>query len=420
MTNNNFRTEKGSMGTVKVPADALYRAQTQRAVNNFPVSGLRFSRAMIEALGGQMEYLLIDKMYQNTFHAKIKVVTQEGDERTIAFYNNVTHDEEGRVTGVLFSGTDITDRKKGEAALKASEEKYRNLVDNAPVGVFTSKLDGEILFVNDAMARLLGYTDVDEVKGRNATSYYANPSDRKNMIETLRNSGRVINFETRFLTASGGTRDVLLSAVLTAERLSGTVMDITERIRLEQELRQSEMFLNDVGRIGQIGGWEMDLVTRKAKWTSGTYYVVGLGWNDPIPGLDGHLDYYLPEYRPMVAEAMRALIEDDKPLAFEARWMHGNPIDYRDLGGCYLDEVPKGGCQVWLGTEGALNPPTNLQANFEAHQVKLRWTPSPDAIQYRIIRHTGTKIRLENTRCCVLALQSVKNLASTCSYGAIH
>ena len=30
-------------------------------------------------------------------------------------------------------------------------------------------------------------------------------------------------------------------------------------------------------------------------------------------------------------------------LAFEYRWMHGNPIDYRDLGGCYLDEVPRGG-----------------------------------------------------------------------------
>lgn len=33
-------------------------------------------------------------------------------------------------------------------------------------------------------------------------------------------------------------------------------------------------------------------------------------------------------------------------LAFEYRWMHGNPIDYRDLGGCYLDEVPKGGSGV--------------------------------------------------------------------------
>ncbi len=47
----NFRIEKDSQGEVKVPADALYAAQTQRAVENFPVSGIRFSRAFIKALG---------------------------------------------------------------------------------------------------------------------------------------------------------------------------------------------------------------------------------------------------------------------------------------------------------------------------------------------------------------------------------
>jgi fumarate hydratase, class II len=46
-----FRTEKDSLGEVRVPATALYGAQTQRAVENFPISGQRFGRRMIEALG---------------------------------------------------------------------------------------------------------------------------------------------------------------------------------------------------------------------------------------------------------------------------------------------------------------------------------------------------------------------------------
>ena len=46
-----YRIEKDSMGEVQVPADALYSAQTQRAVNNFPVSGLRFPRTFLRALG---------------------------------------------------------------------------------------------------------------------------------------------------------------------------------------------------------------------------------------------------------------------------------------------------------------------------------------------------------------------------------
>ncbi|MBL7662326.1 class II fumarate hydratase [bacterium] len=50
-TSQKFRIEKDSMGEMKVPVDALYAAQTQRALENFPISGLRFSRSFIRALG---------------------------------------------------------------------------------------------------------------------------------------------------------------------------------------------------------------------------------------------------------------------------------------------------------------------------------------------------------------------------------
>ena len=46
-----YRTERDTMGEMRVPADALYGAQTQRAVENFPISGLRFPRPFIRALG---------------------------------------------------------------------------------------------------------------------------------------------------------------------------------------------------------------------------------------------------------------------------------------------------------------------------------------------------------------------------------
>ena len=51
MANEGFRIERDSMGELQVPADALWGAQTQRAVENFPISGLRMPRAFIRALG---------------------------------------------------------------------------------------------------------------------------------------------------------------------------------------------------------------------------------------------------------------------------------------------------------------------------------------------------------------------------------
>src|SRR5436190_7534593 len=48
---DSYRTEKDSMGEMQVPAAAYYGAQTARAVENFPISGLRFSRRFIAAMG---------------------------------------------------------------------------------------------------------------------------------------------------------------------------------------------------------------------------------------------------------------------------------------------------------------------------------------------------------------------------------
>lgn len=50
MSTQDFRIEKDSMGEVRVPSNALYSAQTQRAVENFPISGITFPRALIRAL----------------------------------------------------------------------------------------------------------------------------------------------------------------------------------------------------------------------------------------------------------------------------------------------------------------------------------------------------------------------------------
>jgi PAS domain S-box-containing protein len=97
--------------------------------------------------------------------------------------------------------------------------------------------------------------------------------------------------------------------------------EIASRKQIEKDLRDRENLLNDVGAIAKIGGWEMDLLTSKAKWTRTTYDIVEIEIGQPVPGPDEHINYYLPEYHALVKEAMGALIKDDKPLNFEARLM---------------------------------------------------------------------------------------------------
>jgi len=63
----------------------------------------------------------------------------------------------------------------------------------------------------------------------------------------------------------------------------------------EDKILKNEELLNEVGNIAKIGGWEMDLIARKAYWTKGTYDIVEIEYDKPIPGPDEHISYYLPE-----------------------------------------------------------------------------------------------------------------------------
>jgi fumarate hydratase, class II len=81
--NDNFRIEADSMGEMKVPADALYGAQTARAVENFPISGLRFSRQFIRALGLIKKQAAITNTDLGGLEAKISNAIQEAAQEVI-------------------------------------------------------------------------------------------------------------------------------------------------------------------------------------------------------------------------------------------------------------------------------------------------------------------------------------------------
>ncbi|HIE30661.1 TPA: hypothetical protein EYP66_25660 [Candidatus Poribacteria bacterium] len=81
------------------------------------------------------------------------------------------------------------------------------------------------------------------------------------------------------------------------------------------------------------------------------------------------------------------------PLNYGVRTLQSTPYGlFLGTANPFTDDAPEGGCQVWLGTPGAINPPDNLQANFGEHEVKLRWWPSEAAVMYRIIRHTAVEV----------------------------
>jgi len=132
---------------------------------------------------------------------------------------------------------DITDRKKAEEKLRISEKKYRNLVENAFVGIYTSNLDGKIIFANHAMSQMLEYDSYDEFIRNGVISSYKNGEVREVLIEKLKESRRIFNFEVELITKKNNTISVLVNSFLSGEIITGMMMDISSRKKAEEKIR---------------------------------------------------------------------------------------------------------------------------------------------------------------------------------------
>ena len=96
-------------------------------------------------------------------------------------------------------GIDISERKRVEHALRKSEEKYRNIFDNASEGIFQSSPEGRYLSVNPAFARMFGYASPDEVVSTItdiAHQLFADARDRERLLKMLAEQDSVKDFET--------------------------------------------------------------------------------------------------------------------------------------------------------------------------------------------------------------------------------
>ena len=153
--------------------------------------------------------------------------------------------DEGQIIGLVGIGRDITLRKRAEAAVLASEVRFRSLFENVKEGLYQSTPEGRLITVNPAFVAMFGYDSADQMLGLDVTqALYVNPADRKKMTEIFRTDGEVRGAELRLLKKSGEEMLGLENAraVLddqgTLLYYEGTLVDITDRKHAENMLIQ--------------------------------------------------------------------------------------------------------------------------------------------------------------------------------------
>jgi two-component system cell cycle sensor histidine kinase/response regulator CckA len=187
---------------------------------------------------------------------EFRVRSPRGVERRVHLRASPMKSEDGRMTGWVGTLEDVTERYAAEQALRASEERYRSLVESARDAIFTMSAEGAITSLNPAFETITGWRR-EQWLGKEFGPI-VHPEDMPLAMEMFL---RVIAgetpppFEVRITTKSGGyvvgeftvtrqVRDGEFAGIL------GIARDITERKRLEDQLNQAQK----MEAIGQLAG----------------------------------------------------------------------------------------------------------------------------------------------------------------------
>lgn len=235
-----------------------------------------------------------------------RITRPDGEERTVHHEYSADFDENGKPVRLFGTIQDITERKRIELELHRSREDLARAQQVARIGSFSRDMATGRVEWSDEFLRIWGLTGTARKTTAESLVLLIHPEDRQKFIEgrdTALDTGARMPLDFRITRPDGEERilhreyGVIFDDEKKPIRMFGTVQDITERKKIENEMRRSREDLARAQRIAGIGSFDHDLITNKAEWSDELYRLYGLSPEEDGGDINLALPFVHPEDR---------------------------------------------------------------------------------------------------------------------------
>ncbi|BAQ65677.1 PAS domain S-box protein [Geminocystis sp. NIES-3709] len=247
-----------------------------------------------------------------------KILTADGNERTILWNVNRFTDNHGRGIGIIACGQDIEEVRLAQLRLKLSEQRFRSIFHQAAVGILQVSLPGKLVLVNDKFSQLVGYNrdnlvDMDFHSLIHSDDVSPTLTDLSSLL-----GGNNATFEREIRLRCANGKFLWINLTMSVVWVSvdpsyfiAVINDISDRKKAEESLQKSEGRLNSVLSSLQDVVWSMSLPDLNLRYINPACQILyGYSPVDILVNRGILLEMVVPEYRQLVEDTWQEIMED--------------------------------------------------------------------------------------------------------------
>jgi PAS domain S-box-containing protein len=273
----------------------------------------------------------------------------------------------------------ITDRKRAEEQLRASEERFRRYFDLGLIGMAITSPTKGCLEVNDELCRILGYDRQELLRMTWADITYPEDvaADIAQFDRVMAGEIEGYSMDKRWIRRDGRVIHSIMAAQCvrrtdgSVEYFVGLVQDITQRKLAEEELRRSQVYLAEGQRLSHTGSWAWNVGSEELYWSAEHFRIFGLDPAQGTPSYQELLQWIHPDDRARVQrtfdEALRG--RRDYELDWRIVCPDGAVKDFHSVGHPMFDE--SGQLTEYVGTIMDVTERNRTADTLRAAQAEL-------------------------------------------------